>query len=347
VYRDHTVSVVVPAYNEEGFVGGVLETIPSYVDRIYVVDDCSTDGTWDEINRYAARENRETRTGRDRGVLGVDGGVAFDHRISMIRHPTNRGVGAAIKTGYRRALADGIDVTAVMAGDGQMDPDQLPRLLDPIVEREADYAKGNRLVNGAYREGMPRFRLVGNAILTALTNVASGYWRIVDPQNGYTAISARALERIDVASIYDDYGYPNDLLVRLNAVGLRVADVAMPARYGDEESTIDYVSYVPTVSALLVRSFVWRLTTRYSVGDAHPVPLFYAASALATSGGVLGGVGALYRHAHRPDDGRRDGRGLVEAAVSALLLAAGCAFLALAVSFELRANEGLEVQRYE
>ncbi|MFC4437937.1 MULTISPECIES: glycosyltransferase family 2 protein [Natrialbaceae] len=342
MYRGHTIGVVVPAYNESEFVGDVIETVPRYVDRVYVVDDRSTDDTWTEITRRAARVNHEARaTVRKRDTLVANGRSAFDRRAVPIRHAENRGVGGAIKTGYLRALEDGLDVAAVMAGDGQMDPDHLPSLLDPIVDGEADYAKGNRLVSDNYRKGMPRFRLFGNALLTLLTKVSSGYWRTMDPQNGYTAISVYALESIDVESMYEDYGYPNDLLVRLNANELRVADVAMPAVYGDEESTIDYTTYVPKLSALLVRSFARRLATRYPIGDAHPVPLFYAAAALTVGGGLLGGIRSLYRHRRRSDD-----RGLVELAASALLLAAGSVFLSLAARLELRVTEGLEVQRH-
>ncbi|WP_293030910.1 glycosyltransferase family 2 protein, partial [Natronococcus sp.] len=213
MYGGRTIAVVVPAYDEAGFVGDVLETIPDYVDRVYAVDDRSRDRTWVEITDRATRLNREATADRGRGTLVANDG-AFERRIVPIRHERNRGVGAAITTGYRRAISDGIDVTAVMAGDGQMDPAYLPALLDPIVDGEADYAKGNRLTDGGYRAEMPRFRLVGNAILTVLTRIASGYWRIGDPQNGYAAISRRALERLDLDAVYDRYGYPNDLLAR-------------------------------------------------------------------------------------------------------------------------------------
>lgn len=342
MYRGHAIGVVVPAYNEEEFVGEVIETVPAYVDRTYVVDDRSTDGTWIEITRRAARVNGESRaTARERDVLVANGRSAFDRRVVPIRHAENRGVGGAIKTGYLHALEDDIDVTAVMAGDGQMDPENLSSLLDPVVVDEADYAKGNRLVSGDYRRGMPRFRLFGNALLTLLTKVSSGYWRTMDPQNGYTAISVDALEAIDVESMYEDYGYPNDLLVRLNANELRVADVGMPAVYGTEESTIDYTTYVPKLSALLVRSFARRLATRYPICDAHPVPLFYAAGALAAGGGLLGALRSAYRRRRRSDD-----RGLAELGVSGLLLAAGSVFLSLAARLELCVTEELEVQRH-
>ncbi|AGB39250.1 glycosyltransferase family 2 protein [Natronococcus occultus] len=335
MYRGRTVGVVVPAYDEAGFVGEVLETVPDYVDRVYAVDDRSTDRTWTAITDAATRLNREDATDRGQGTVAATD-AAFDRRIVPIRHDRNRGVGAAIATGYRRALADGLDVAAVMAGDGQMDPDYLPALLDPIVENQADYAKGNRLVDDSGE--MPRLRLLGNAVLTVLSRIASGYWRIGDPQNGYTAISRHALERLDLDAVYDRYGYPNDLLVRCNAAGLRVADVSIPARYGDEESSIEYATYVPTVSALLVRTFVWRLANQYSPSAGWSVPFWYGLGALALAGSVCESVCGLVRRG--PDDEPSIGRGT-------LLAIAGVAAIAIAARLERRLNAPLEVRRYD
>ena len=251
MYTDNTVAVVVPAYNESGFVGDVIETIPDFVDRIYVIDDQSTDDTWQEIT--------DTATAVNSAVAATDGGAAFDQRVVPIQHDENRGVGGAIKTGYLCARDDDIDVTAVMGGDGQMDPDVLERIIKPIVDDEADYVKGNRLINETDHEQMPRFRLVGNRILTGLTKIASGYWKVGDPQMGYTAISLDALHEADIKSMYEFYGYCNDLLVRLNVSGQRVADVPSPLNYGDEQSHISYLTYIPRVSVMLLRTFLWRL----------------------------------------------------------------------------------------
>jgi len=203
-----------------------------------------------------------------------------------VRHETNRGVGGALKTGYTHARDDGMDVTVVLAGDGQMDPDLLERVIDPIVDGTADYVKGNRLLDPDHRAGMPRFRLIGNLLLTALTKVASGYWRIGDPQNGYTAISGRALDAVDVESLYEFYGYCNELLVRLNVNDMTVADVPMPAVYGDEESHIRYRSYVPRVSAMLLRNFLWRLSTA-ALGGRRPLAFLYGLGGVGLGGSLL------------------------------------------------------------
>ena len=330
-YNGNTVGVVVPAYNEQGFVGGVIETIPDFVDRIYVVDDRSTDGTWQEIRERAEQANRVA----DRRVESplADGGLAVAPRVVPVRHEENRGVGAAIKTGYRRAYDDGIDVTAVMAGDGQMDPDQLDRLLDPIVKHGADYAKGNRLLHPEFRAEMPPFRLFGNWMLSLLTKIASGYWNTGDPQNGYTAISYRALDRLDVERLYDDYGFANELLVRLNQRGMQVADVAMPAVYGDEQSTISYRTFVPTVSLLLLGSFLSRLRTQFvEFGDRAPV-LGYALGMLGLLVAVPIGLLATL------DPGLTSGVGLAVA-----LVAVGCLSFGLAAFLDRATHEHLEMR---
>ncbi|GAJ01980.1 unnamed protein product, partial [marine sediment metagenome] len=158
---------------------------------------------------------------------------------------------------------DGMDVVVVMAGDNQMDPDYLPDILAPVVEGRADYSKGNRLLSPEYRKGMSGWRLFGNLVLTLLNKVASGYWHIVDPQNGYTAISRQTLERIDLDSIYPWYGYPNDMLIKLNVYGFRVVDVPHPARYGNEKSKITYGKYILKVSWLLLKGFFWRLKMKH------------------------------------------------------------------------------------
>lgn len=263
MYNGKTVSVVVPAYNEEGFVGAVLSSIPDFVDRVYAIDDHSTDNTWQEIKHHAEQLNQRQDTATTSTKHAIDGGYAFENRIVPIHHSENKGVGGALKTGYKHALQDQIDVTAVMAGDNQMDPDQLSALIDPIVTGSADYTKGNRLLSADFRHEMPRFRLVGNYMLSVLTKIASGYWSIGDPQNGFTAISYRALNTIRFEDAYEDYGFANDLLTRLNRHDLRVADVAMPAIYGDEESSIQYHTFIPTLSALLLKLFLWRLTVKY------------------------------------------------------------------------------------
>jgi glycosyltransferase involved in cell wall biosynthesis len=363
MYRGHSIGVVVPAYNEEGFVGEVIDTIPEYVDRVYVIDDCSTDGTWEEITTHAERANQRARQSgplavdeelrpvpvesvEESGIIEADGGTVegellFDPRIVPIQHKENRGVGGAIKTGYTRALKDDIDITAVMGGDGQMDPEILPGFLDPIVEDEADYTKGNRLLYEEYREGMSKWRFFGNSILTFLTKIASGYWKTMDPQNGYTAISKYALENVGIESMYEYYGYCNDLLVKLNAKGMRVADVAMPAVYGDEASSIKYRTYIRKVSMMLLQNFFWRLKTKYLVLDFHPLALFYLFGFGTSLIGVLSVGWAVY------------GKILdlhplfVRTALGLMIFTIGSLFIMFAMLFDMQVNEGQEMQIHD
>lgn len=179
MYKQNKIVVVVPAYNEEKLISKTVTTMPNFVDKIIVVDDKSKDNT---VNIVESLQQN------------------FSDRLILIKHELNRGVGGAIKTGYKKALDLKMDITAVMAGDAQMDPNQLTKLLNPIIEGKADYTKGNRL-EYPERLNMPKIRRFGNSILTLLTKIASGYWKIIDPENCYTAISRRALKEMRFSSI--------------------------------------------------------------------------------------------------------------------------------------------------
>ena len=278
MYRDTTVAVVIPAYNEEGFVGAVIDDLPSFVDRAYVIDDGSTDDTWDEISTHSDARNT-THDGH------------FDELVVPIQHNKNRGVGGAIKTGYQRAREDGLEITAVLGGDDQMNPEVLTQYLDPIVDGVAEYTKGNRFAHPDDWEEMPRFRLIGNLMLSYITKIASGYWASMDSQNGYTAISLDALERTDIEGMYEYYGYCNDLLVRLNAADVRIADVPRSSEYAYTDgwkSHIDYKEYIPRVSGMLFRSFLWRLRRKYLITSYDPIAPLYLLGIGVSSVSVLG-----------------------------------------------------------
>ena len=241
MYRGHTVAVVVPAFNEQGAIARAVRTVPGFVDRIIVVDDASADAT-------APRARRMGRRG-----------------LEVVRHAENRGVGGAIVTGYQRALALGVDAVAVMAGDGQMDPADLPALLDPIVSGRAGYAKGNRFRSGEVLRAMPPARIVGNVLLSLATKVVSGYWSSFDSQCGYTAIARAALEAIDLDRIFPRYGYPNDLLARLHAVGVTVVDVPVRPVYGPRwKSGIRLGTVFYPITWVLVRALARRLTVEWT-----------------------------------------------------------------------------------
>ncbi len=197
----------------------------------------------------------------------------------MIQHEKNRGVGGAIASGYKWARDHKMDVTAVMAGDGQMDPADLESIIKPVVEGRADYTKGNRLFFGDAWDMIPHYRYIGNSFLSLMTKIASGYWHIADSQSGYTAISLLALKRIDPDSIYRDYGMPNDLLIKLNQYDFRVADVHIRPVYNvGEKSGIRLLHVIPRITWVLFKGFWKRLFFKYVIKDFHPLVFFYGLS---------------------------------------------------------------------
>jgi glycosyltransferase involved in cell wall biosynthesis len=306
------VAVVVPAFDEERLVGETVRRIPELVDRIIVVDDASSDGT------AAAAE-----------AIG-------DPRVHVVRHDRNGGVGAAIATGYRHALEEEIDVTCVMAADNQMDPSELESLVAPVARGEVEYAKANRLVSGEAWEVIPRTRYLGNAVLSLLTKIASGYWHVADSQAGYTALSLSALRRLDLDRLYPRYGFPNDVLVHLNVQNARVRDVPSRPIYDvGERSGIKLRSVVPRISWLLFKAFWWRMGQKYVIRDFHPLVFFYAFGVLMLSVGfVLGLVELVLRIA---------GNAITPASIVlvAVLLIAGLQMTLFAMWFDMEAHKDL------
>lgn len=241
VYRELRVAVVVPAFNERHKIVETVATIPPFVDHILVIDDASHDDTAGQAELAAVRR-------------------AEPARVEVIRHTANRGVGGAITTGYRRALAICVDVAVVMAGDGQMDPADLPALLAPIADGAADYVKGNRFLHPAIWSTMPPSRIFGNVVLSAATRVTSGYRHVFDSQCGYTAIHRRALAALDLDALFPRYGYPNDLLSRLHVAGMRVVDVPVRPIYGAAwRSGIHIGTAVHPIPWVLLRSWGHRV----------------------------------------------------------------------------------------
>jgi len=306
-----TVSVVVPAHNEEALVASTVSGIPAFVDRIFVVDDGSTDRT-------------------------ADRAAGADPRVEVVSHARNEGVGAAIVSGYRRAIAEEIDVTCVMAADGQMDPEDLQQLAHAVAVGECDYAKANRLFTGQAWKLIPRTRYLGNAVLSFLTKIASGYWHVADSQSGYTAVNLETLRLLDLDRIYRRYGFPNDMLVHLNVFNRRVRDYPSRPIYGvGERSGIRLRSVVPRISWLLVKGFFWRMGQKYVIRDFHPLVLFYALGMLLFWGGViLGLVETALRIA---------GNAIPAATIVlvALLIVSGMQLLLFAMWFDMESNKDL------
>jgi glycosyltransferase involved in cell wall biosynthesis len=312
VLDDKRVAVVVPAHDEEKLIAETIRSIPDFVDRVYVVDDASRDGTVGAVRALA------------------------DERVELIEHERNLGVGAAIMTGYRRALADRLDVTAVMAADAQMDPGDLAVLAGAVARGDVDYAKANRLFTGQAWEVIPRYRYLGNAVLSLLTKIASGYWHVADSQSGYTAISLEYLELLDLERIYTRYGFPNDMLVHLNVWNARVRDYPSRPIYGvGERSGIRLRKVVPRISWLLVKGFFWRMREKYVIRDFHPLVFFYMLGFLMTLLGLGLGVSEVVL--------RILGNQITAATVVlvALLLIFGSQFTLFAMWFDMESNKDL------
>jgi glycosyltransferase involved in cell wall biosynthesis len=229
------------------------------VDNIIVVDDSSNDNTAEIVKER----------------------VEEDRRIVLIEHKANQGVGGAIIAGYKKAVELEIDVTAVMAGDGQMDPNDLTNILGPVANGVVDYTKGNRLFQGDAWRMIPHYRYLGNSFLSLLTKVASGYWHIADSQTGYTAVSLNVLKKLNLDTIYKRYGMPNDMLIKLNQYDFRVRDIHVRPVYNiGEKSGIKLVKVIPKISWLLFKGFWKRLFFKYVIKDFHPLVFFYVLSFL-------------------------------------------------------------------
>jgi glycosyltransferase involved in cell wall biosynthesis len=256
--------------------------------------------------------------------------------VEVISHERNQGVGAAILTGYRRALGADVAVTCVMAGDNQMDPADLAAIAGPVARGEVDYAKANRLFTGRAWELIPHTRYLGNAVLSLLTKIASGYWHIADSQTGYAAISRPMLAQLDLARIYPGYGFPNDMLVHLNVWNARVRDFPSRPVYGvGEQSGIKLRRVVPRISWLLAKGFFWRLREKYVIRDFHPLVFFYALGILMTLVGLLLGVIEVIL--------RLKGNAITTPTIVlvALLLISGSQFTLFAMWFDMESNKDL------
>lgn len=266
MYQAKRIAVVIPAFNEETQILKMLENLPSWLDKIIVIDDCSTDSTSILVNQKKQE----------------------DKRIHLIQHKKNQGVGGAIASGYKLARDENFDAAVVMAGDGQMDAADLPLLLSPLFEEKLDYVKANRLLYKDSYKMIPKTRFWGNSILSLLTKIASGYWHISDSQTGYTVISLKALKTIDWDQMYKRYGQPNDLLVRLNIYNFRVKDVPLKPVYNiGESSKMKIKTVVVRISWILLKMFFWRLKEKYVIRDFHPLVFFYGYGFLGLFGFFL------------------------------------------------------------
>lgn len=238
------VAVVIPSFRVKQQILKVIEAIPEIVSHIYVVDDACPDRTGDHVEQ-----------------------MCRDQRVRVLRHLANQGVGGAVMTGYQAAITDGLDIIVKVDGDGQMDPRLIPNFITPILEGEADYTKGNRFYDFETVRSMPKMRLIGNAILSFLTKLSSGYWDLFDPTNGYTAIHSKVAYHLPFAKISKRYFFETDILFRLNTLRAVVLDIPMNAKYGDEVSNLKISNIIGEFLIKHLRNIYKRIFYNYYLRD--------------------------------------------------------------------------------
>jgi glycosyltransferase involved in cell wall biosynthesis len=315
LYKDKKISLVIPAHNEERLIVPTLKNVPKLIDRIYVIDDASTDNMFNVVLNLQKK----------------------DKRIKIIKHSKNQGPGVGIIHGYKKSAEEGYDVAVVIGGDNQMDLNEVTKFLDPIINNEADYVKGNRFLLGgnAYKD-MPTKRFIGNSVLTFLTKFSSGYWKLFDTQDGYTAISKDLIQRVDWSKAMVGYGYVSDFLVLLNVYNARVKDVPRRAIYlkGERQSQIKIIKYMLKVGPRVIKKFFWRLNHKYFFQDFHPLLFMYYLGILFSLFGTVWALKLFY-------NGLTGAVSANQAILTSLLLIFGIQLFLFGMFFDMETNKDL------
>lgn len=321
--NDKTIAVVIPAYNEETQIRFVLDSIPEFVDRIVVVNDGSTDLTSKIVKEIIDRDTQDYYNEKitPKEVLkdrynAVDFALqeliraeaAFFHesrlynkhpqnsKIILIEHLKNGGVGASVANGYRWCRDNEIDCVAKVDGDGQMDPSELKDICMPVINQGVDYVKGNRLIYPGANLVIPKVRYFGNSVLSILTKIASGYWHISDTQTAFTAISLKALKQLKLYELYPKYGYPNDILVKLNTNFCTIKELPIKPVYEiGEKSKLKIMKVIPRISRILIVGFFKRIFQKYFLKSFHPLFILYHLGFLLLTVSIPFGVKILLK----------------------------------------------------
>ena len=305
--QNKSIAVIVPCFNEEQQIRHVLETMPAFVDLVVVLNDASTDATATVVRQFMesdrtpftplVRRVRQPGTGvyaraenialemereAEQSLVPCEEVRLPNSRVVLLNHSRNGGKGAAVATGFKCARDYSADCTAIMDGDGQMEPNELENICRPVVENRADYCKGNRFKHRSARRAIPQMRYFGNAGLSILTKIATGYWRVSDAQTGFVAISREAVESLDLSTLYPRYGVYNDLLQKLNIANFTITEVPITPHYAvGEQSKMKIPQVAPRLAGLLLRLFVQRVFKKYLVQGFHPLFLLYVVSLMA------------------------------------------------------------------
>lgn len=267
MYREQRVAAILPCYNEEKLIGKTIETMPAFVDVIIAVDDKSTDDTWKTITNIAKHNKK----------------------VHPIKHKDNTGIGGAYISGFEYSLANKIDLVVTMAGDAQCNQDYISNMIDTLLDKDLDYVKANRFVHLDALKQMPKFRRIGNTVITILTKFSSGYYSVFDSQNGYGVFKRKTLENLPFEHIGRRYDYENTLLIALSIMNARVQDEPVPAIYGDETSTIPVFKTTTRALKVVWKGFWKRMYYKYIVVNFHPIALFlFAGLFLSLVGSIFG-----------------------------------------------------------
>jgi len=272
MYRSQKIAIIIPCLNEENFIQDTLKGIPTFADKIYVINDGSTDATQKIITSYRKK----------------------DKRIILIGNSINMGNGYSVTKGYKQAIQDNMDIACIVAGDNQCRIEYLENLIEKVVLHECDYAKANRFYHAKELNSMPHFRKFGNVAMSLVSKFASGYYSITDPLNSYSALSASTLKRMELDSISHRYDFENSLLFHLYMVGAKIKDVPVPARYDGEISDIKLKTYLPTVTKTIIKTYIKRVYYKYILFTFHPIAIFLIAGFILLLFGIGYGLKIMF-----------------------------------------------------
>lgn len=313
MYKKHQIGVVIPTYKAKQHIKEVINGLPSWIDNIIIVDDKCPEET---------------------GKFVLDN-FQNNPRLCVVFHDANQGVGGATVTGYKKGVELGCQIIAKMDSDDQMDPTYLGELLDPIINEEARYTKGNRFVDFKALKAMPRMRLMGNSALSFMVKAASGYWTIMDPTNGYTAISHKALNKLNLEGLSKRYFFESDMLINLNIQNTVICDVSIPARYGDENSSLSIVNTMLKFPPKLLVGVIKRFFFKYLIYDFNMASIY----TLIGFPLLIWGVGyGLFKWIQNYYLGQETPAGTVMLSVLPLIL--GTQFLLAAINIDINSTPG-------
>lgn len=311
MYHEKKIAVVIPTYRAAGHIATVIGGLPELMDHIIVVDDQCPE----ESGKTAAELSKT------------------DQRITVIFHPKNLGVGGAVITGYKKALELQCDIVIKMDSDGQMDPAYITHLIQPVIHGSAGYTKGNRFVDFKALRSMPTLRLMGNSALSFMVKSCSGYWNIMDPTNGYTAISSDALRKLNPDKISKRFFFEIDMLIRLNIHNIVIKDVPIPARYGIEKSSLSIRDTLFRFPFLLMKGLIKRFILKYLIYDFNMASVYTLFGMPMVLWGVIYG---LYKWIENATAGIPTPTGTIMLSVLPLIL--GTQFLIAAINIDINST---------